>query len=134
MIRIALMAAGLGFVALGVVGIFLPVLPTTPFLLLAAACFARSSEPLHRWLLGRPRLGPLIRDWETHGVIPRAAKLRATLLIAATVGLTLAFAPAPPWAKAAVVATVLGAQAFIWTRPDAAPEPDLPLEPGPGPG
>jgi uncharacterized membrane protein YbaN (DUF454 family) len=134
MIRPVLVAAGLLCVGLGVLGAFLPVLPTTPFLLLAAACFARSSESLHRWLLGRPRLGAFIRDWEAHGVISRPAKLRSTLLIAVTVGLTLLSARTPRWAKAAVVALVAGAQAFIWTRPSAAPASPRPLEAGPEPG
>ncbi len=134
MIRAALVAAGLLCVGLGVLGAFLPVLPTTPFLLLAAACFARSSEALHRWLLGRPRLGAFIRDWEAHGVISRPAKLRSSLLITLTVGLTLLSPRTPWWAKTTVVVLVAGAQAFIWTRPSAAPGSALPLGAGPEQG
>jgi len=65
---------GLTFVGLGVVGAFLPVLPTTPFMILAAACFARSSTRLENWLLGHSRFGPLLRDWRARGAIPRPAK------------------------------------------------------------
>jgi hypothetical protein len=119
MIRGLFIAAGLLCVGLGVLGIFLPLLPTTPFLLLAAACFARSSPALHRWLLARPRLGALIRDWQAHGVIATAVKVRVTLLVALTFGLALAFARTPVWAKAAALAVILGALAFIWTRPGA---------------
>src|SRR5690606_6797076 len=73
---------GLSFVALGFVGAFLPVLPTTPFLLLAVACFARSSPRLERWLLNHPRFGGALRAWREHGAIPRTAKLMATAGIA----------------------------------------------------
>ncbi|OJU33551.1 MAG: hypothetical protein BGN94_18400, partial [Rhizobiales bacterium 68-8] len=68
---------GLALVALGFVGIFLPVLPTTPFLILAAACFARSSQRLETWLLEHPRFGPMLRAWRTRGAIPWKAKLAA---------------------------------------------------------
>ena len=57
------LALGIGFVALGFIGAFLPVLPTTPFLVLAAACFARSSPRLENWLLQHPQFGPLLRNW-----------------------------------------------------------------------
>ena len=56
----------LGFVFLGlaIVGVFLPLLPTTPFVLLAAGCFAQSSERMHRWILANETFGPMVRDWE----------------------------------------------------------------------
>ncbi|WP_370637411.1 YbaN family protein [Cupriavidus sp. AU9028] len=70
------MWVGLGSLCLliGFAGIFLPVLPTTPFVLLAAACFARGSQRFHRWLTNHPRLGPIIQDWERHRSIPLRAK------------------------------------------------------------
>lgn len=65
-LRYALLAIGWLSVVLGVIGIFVPVLPTTPFLLLAAACFARSSPRFYRWLVEHPRLGPWIKIGRAH--------------------------------------------------------------------
>ena len=64
-VRIALVTAGTSSLALGVIGIFVPVLPTTPFVLLAAGCYARASTRLHGWLLRSRAFGPMIREWET---------------------------------------------------------------------
>lgn len=77
MLRYVLLAVGWLSVALGMIGIFLPVLPTTPFLLLAAACFARSSPRFYHWLVEHPRLGPLIRDYLEGNGIPLKGKVYA---------------------------------------------------------
>lgn len=77
--------AGLGllFLALGLLGIAVPLLPTTPFLLLSAFCFARGSERLHRWLTGDPRLGPPLEQWRRHRAISRPVKRNAMIAIVA---------------------------------------------------
>ncbi|WP_162047592.1 YbaN family protein [Vibrio taketomensis] len=64
---------------LGFLGIFLPVLPTTPFVLLASACFMRSSPSFHRWLNQHPTFGPIISNWHQHRAVTRKVKLRGVL-------------------------------------------------------
>ncbi|WP_372807397.1 DUF454 family protein [Pontiella sp.] len=73
--------AGLALVALAALGIFLPLLPTTPLLLLAAWCFAHSSEKHHRWLMQHKLFGPIIRNWHEQRCIPRNAKTIAVASI-----------------------------------------------------
>ncbi len=109
-----LVFAGLGtlFVLLGVLGLFLPVLPTTPFLLLAAACYARSSRRIFNWLLNQPHLGPLIREWREHRSMPYCAKRKALWLIALSFGISIGFF-VPGWpAKLAMGA--VGLALMIW--------------------
>lgn len=76
-----LIAIGCLSVLLGVAGIFLPLLPTVPFLLLASACFARSSDRLHRWLLHHPWFGSYLRDFEQGKGMPLKAKVYSTVLL-----------------------------------------------------
>lgn len=109
---------GLFAVALGLLGVLLPLLPTVPFLLLAAFCFARSSERLHTWMLNHPRLGPPIQDWQTSGAISRAAKKMATLSCAAVFGLSLVLG-LKPLILIIQALTLSCVMLFIWTRPDA---------------
>ena len=81
LVRIFFVCAGTLSLILGIVGIFLPLLPTTPFLLLASACYVRGSERLHRRLLAHPHLGPYIRNFEDGRGIPRRAKVSIILLM-----------------------------------------------------
>ncbi|MCB1361380.1 MAG: YbaN family protein [Rhodobacteraceae bacterium] len=115
--RSAWLLLGLVCVAVAVVGIFLPLVPTTPLLLLAAFCFARSSPRLEMWLVEHPRLGPPIRDWRAEGAISRRAKGLALVAMGAAFGLSLILGvPARVlWIQAAV----LGAVAiFLLSRPE----------------
>lgn len=108
---------GILSVLLGMLGVVLPLLPTVPFMLLAAFCFARSSERLHSWLLTHPRFGPAVLEWQERGAINRRVKKVSTVAIAAMFGLSLAMG---------VKLLILAIQAvvlccvlvFIWTRPD----------------
>lgn len=107
--------------ALFVIGAILPLLPGTPFLLLAAYAFARSSPRLEAWLVEHPRLGPLIRNWRSSGAIARPAKRAALTAMAAT--------PVLSWLLGAG-AVVLGVQVvalaaaatYVATRPDPLPD------------
>lgn len=110
-----LLTVGLLAVAVGVVGIFLPLLPTVPFLLLAAWCFARANPAWEQRLLNHPIYGPQLRAWRARGVISRPAKLAATLSLlgSAVLGAWLLDGPWR-WVPAAV-ALVVGS--WILTRP-----------------
>ncbi len=114
--RIFWLLAGLLFVCVGAIGIVLPLLPTTPFLLLATYCFARSSERLNNWLLHHPRFGPLIRNWQRYGGIDTKSKQVSVGLILLTPIVTLLIG-VPWWALAAQIVVLAGAAAFIVTRP-----------------
>jgi uncharacterized membrane protein YbaN (DUF454 family) len=82
--RILLLSLGWLAIVLGTLGIVLPLLPTTPFVLLAAWCFARSSPRFHHWLLWKSPFGRFIRHWQQHRAMPPGAKVRAMLLIVVT--------------------------------------------------
>ncbi|WP_323775519.1 YbaN family protein [Leisingera sp.] len=110
--------AGLGLfcVALAVIGIVLPLLPTVPFLLLAAFFFANSSERLHSWIVDHNIFGPMILDWRERGAIRSGAKTAATVSIAAVFGLSLMLGI--PSHILGIQTVVLSAVLlFIWTRP-----------------
>ncbi len=111
------LAAGFLFLALGLLGVALPILPTTPFLLLAAGCFAKSSPRLHFWLLNHRTFGPPIRNWEEHGAISRRAKRLAAGSMAAVWALSLL--AGLPWSALVVQTVLIGiGAAFVLTRPD----------------
>ncbi|WP_171123795.1 MULTISPECIES: YbaN family protein [unclassified Ruegeria] len=109
-------ALGLLSVALAVVGIALPLLPTVPFLLLAAFFFARSSSRLHNWLITHRVFGPMILDWQSSGAIRPAAKKAATLSIAAVFGISIILS-VPNYVLAIQAIVLGGVLTFIWTRP-----------------
>ncbi|WP_288938702.1 YbaN family protein [uncultured Roseovarius sp.] len=111
--------AGLGIISviLGMIGVVLPLLPTVPFMLLAAFCFARSSERLHSWLLTHPRFGPAIVDWQERGAINARVKRISTVTIAGVflLSLIMGLRPLILMIQGGVLICVL---MFIWTRPD----------------
>lgn len=110
---------GLVFVGAGFIGIFVPVLPTTPFLILAAACFARSSVRLELWLLSHPRFGPLLLCWRERGAIPVFAKWMSLVGCALGFGLFL-YGGDPSWPLILFVAGVMAAGiGYVFTRPSA---------------
>ena len=114
--RIVLILIGVVSLALGALGVFVPLLPTTPFVLLAAIAFANSSERLHRWLLDHNVFGPLIANWRSHGAIGRRTKIVSLVSMLAIIGLSVLLAM--PAYVIVIQALVLTASAiFIVTRP-----------------
>lgn len=126
MIKLILVLVGHLFVAIGVIGIFVPLLPTTPFLLLAAGCYARGSERLYGWLRSHPRLGPVLVSWQDHGVIKPRAKIIAVSLIALSIGSVIIFRDFDARLKACAGGVGALCIAFITTRPS---RPQTPTNP-----
>jgi uncharacterized protein len=109
-------AAGVVLLGVGIAGYILPVMPGTIFLILAAACFARSSRQLESWLVNHPRLGPSVVAWRKNGAIPRKAKIIA--IAAMAISFTVVALAHPPslwlWITGAVL---LASALFVGTRP-----------------
>jgi uncharacterized membrane protein YbaN (DUF454 family) len=110
-------ALALVCLALGVVGVFLPVLATTPFLLVAAWAGGKGWPALEAWLLAHPHLGPPIRRWRDHRAVPRAAKWAASAGILSTSAL-LALSQAPLALKIGVPLLLLAVAWWLWRRPE----------------
>jgi len=120
-LRLFFGALGAAFLATGAVGIFVPVLPTVPLWLLAAACFARSSTRIYNWLLNHRHFGPMVRNWRSDRVIPLRAKQLASTMMA--VGSAWAWWVMPVrigWLPALVCAAVA---AWMWQQPSRRPRP-----------
>ena len=115
--RLVWLVFGILSLALGAAGAFLPLLPTVPFMLLAAFCFARGHPPLEAWLPRAPRFGPHIVAWRTRGAISRKGKRAALAAFAFSAALGLVLAPWP-WSLVPVAAALIGGR-WIWTRPEA---------------
>jgi uncharacterized protein len=104
-------------VGLGVIGIVMPLFPTTPFLLVAVWAFSRSSPELAAKIRNHPIAGAYVRDWEDEGVIPAGAKILAVTMMTAMFGYLYFGSGAPPWAVFAAGIVMAGAAAYILTRP-----------------
>lgn len=111
-----LKVTGLIFVCLAILGVVLPILPTTPFLLVAAACFAKSSPRLQKKLLANKTFGPLIHEWQQHRSIPRKAKRIALLTIVLSV-VWSAYLLKNIMLTVLVFALVIGPFIFLWRLP-----------------
>jgi uncharacterized membrane protein YbaN (DUF454 family) len=112
LVRALLLVAGGISVALGIVGLVVPVMPTTPVLLVAAACFARASPSLYRRLLASPSFGPLIVEWRRHRSIPWRTKLVAMALMAISLSTSIVVFVRPAWLQATVAS--LGVVLLLW--------------------
>lgn len=111
-VRLAFGALGTLFLLVGIIGIFMPILPTTPFLLLATACYARSSRRFYNWLMNHPALGPLIVEWRTYRSIPWRVKLVAVATMTLTFGSSIIFFIKDGWLQLALA--FFGVMMVIW--------------------
>lgn len=116
-VRWLLIAAGVVATALGVIGAFVPVLPTTPFLLVAAACFARASPKLDRMLTQSQTFGPTILEWRRHRSIPWRTKLVAIGLMSSMIAVSAVFFVGPWWGKALLAAVGAATAVWLWRIP-----------------
>lgn len=117
LIRWLFWALGTLAVIMGIIGIFLPVLPTTPFILLAAACYARASERFYGYLLRSRSLGPLIHEWEEHRSLPWRTKKIALLLMLLSISFSLWMMASRPWVQAFLLCVGVSAAISILRIP-----------------
>ena len=116
-LRLFLAVCGFCSTGLAVIGIFVPLLPTVPLLLLAAACFARSSESFHGWLLEHPRLGPMIRGYLDGQGIPLKSKVMAITLIWVSISVSTLFLIPLIWVKVFLIAIGLCVTIYLLRLP-----------------
>ena len=116
-VRALFLVAGVASLALAVAGVVLPVLPTTPLVLLAAACFARSYRPFHEWLIAHRLFGPMVREWHEHRSIPVRVKLTAISMMVLGLGASIVFFIEAPCLKALLAAFGIGLGAWMYRLP-----------------
>jgi uncharacterized protein len=104
-------------VLLGLIGVFVPGLPTVPFLLVAAWAGGRGWPALETWLLNHPRYGADIRRWRERGAVPRRAKWAASAMMLASAAV-IGFTPVPLWLKLTVPGVMLAVATWLWRRPE----------------
>lgn len=124
------MGVGLVSVGLGILGMFMPLLPTTPFLLLAAVCFSRSSPRLHRWLFRHRWLGPVLTAYIEGRGVPRGVKTTALATMWPTMALAMYIVPLWP-VRVLLLAVAIGVSAHILRLPNAEPPPQTAAKPEP---
>ena len=115
--RLLFLLGGWLCLAIGALGVLLPILPTTPFVLLAAWCFSRGSERLHQWLTTNPVFGPVVREWEERQVIPLHVKILASSMMVVLTGLMHFGSTAPWWARILAALLVVLGLVYIWSKP-----------------
>jgi hypothetical protein len=117
LVRVLFLLGGITSLGLGIAGVFLPVLPTTPFVILAAACFARSYRPFHEWLLAHRSFGPTLREWHEHRAIPYRTKLTAIAMMAAAMTASIVLFVEPLWLDVLLAAFGVGLAVWMYRLP-----------------
>jgi len=110
------------FFSLGVVGVFLPVLPTTPFMILALWFFSKSSERFHHWLYNHRLFGPSVKLWDDYRVIPLPAKIVAVSFMMISMSVLVVFSTLENWIKVMTAVFMLYAAIYILGKPSRPPE------------
>lgn len=105
--------AGTVALLLGIVGLFLPLLPTTPFLLLASACYMRGSERMHQWLMNQRHLGPYLRSYQQGRGIPLRAKITALALMWTSLTVSMWIIPLP-WVRVLLLVTGVAVTVYLY--------------------
>lgn len=126
--RWALLVLAVLSLALGVIGIFVPVLPTVPFILLSAWAAARSSPRLLAWLESHTSFGPMLVEWRRGGVVRRRAKWTATVVMGGSAALMLVMVPTR-WVALLAIGCMAGVLAWLWRRPEHLSDEAAPPEP-----
>jgi len=116
-VRLLFAALGTLFVGIGLLGAVLPVLPTTPFMLLAAGCYVRASPRFYNGLLNSPAFGPLIREWRQYHSIPWRTKLTAIALMAVTLSTSILFFVKSPYGQIAMALFGVGLAVWLYRIP-----------------
>lgn len=116
-VRVLFSVLGFIFLALGIAGIFIPVLPTTINIIIAAYFFFRSNDRMYRWLIEHPRFGPALRDYRAGLGVPRKAKIYAIATIAVTFAVTMTVAVTSLRGRMIMAATAAAISAYILSRP-----------------
>lgn len=115
--RVVLVVLGFVFVAIGIAGLLLPLLPGTPFFLLAAACFARASARFYNWLLNNRVVGPMVREWQIHRSIPYRTKIWAIVLMCGTLAVSTILFVEDRLAQAGFAALCVLLTVWMWRIP-----------------
>ncbi|WP_259783192.1 YbaN family protein [Aestuariispira ectoiniformans] len=120
-IRLIYLLIGLISTGLGIVGAFLPIMPTVPFLIVALWAFSRSSERFHNWLYHHRIYGPLLRDWDRYRVIPLWGKIWACVAMAGGLTITAIFFKPPVWSLVGTGIVMLAVAAYLISKPSHRP-------------
>lgn len=128
-LRVLYIAAGFVFVAIGAAGMVLPLLPATPFILMALWCFTKSSKRLEDWIKAHPLFGPTIHRWKNHRVVPLSVKLTAYGSMAISLSLMIYSARVPQIAIVSTAVIMVIGVIYIWRCPTEPPPEAGPIDP-----